>query len=250
MAAITRVLVANRGEIAVRIIRACRALGLETVLASSQADVDSLPARIADRVLCIGPAQSAGSYLNVGTIIEAALGSRSNAIHPGYGFLSEQPGLAQACIDNGIAFIGPRPEHMRTMGDKLAARQAVSALGVPVVPGSSLVDGLPAAATTADRIGYPILLKASAGGGGKGMKAVYGPEVLGAAYQEAAAEARSAFGDDRLYLESFIPNARHIEVQVLADHHGNSVHLFERDCSVQRRYQKLYRGSPGTWPRQ
>ena len=244
MAAITRALVANRGEIAVRVIRACRALGVETVLAASEADVNSLPAQMADRVLCIGPAPSAGSYLNVGTIVEAALGSHSDAIHPGYGFLSEQPGLSQACLDNGLVFIGPSPRHIQAMGDKLAARQAVSALRIPVVPGSGLIDEFSRASAMADKVGYPILLKAAAGGGGKGMKTVHRPDDLETVYREAAAEARSAFGDERLYLESFIPNARHIEVQVLADRRGNYVHLFERDCSVQRRYQKLIEESP------
>ena len=244
MAAITRVLIANRGEIAVRVIRACRALGIETVLGASEADKDSLPASMADRVLCIGPAQSAGSYLNVGTIVEAALGSGSDAVHPGYGFLAEKPELSQACMDNGIAFIGPNPQHIRTMGDKLAARQAVAGLGIPVVPGSGLIDEFSKASAMAEDVGYPILLKAAAGGGGKGMKTVYRPDDLETVYREAAAEARSAFGDDRLYMESFIPNARHIEVQVLSDRHGNGVHLFERDCSVQRRYQKLIEEAP------
>ena len=244
MAAITRVLIANRGEIAVRVIRACRALSIETVLAASEVDRDSLPASMADRVLCIGPAPSAGSYLNVGTIVEAALGSGSDAVHPGYGFLAEKPELSQACTDNGIAFIGPNPQHIRTMGDKLAARQAVAGLGIPVVPGSGLIDEFSNASAMAEDVGYPILLKAAAGGGGKGMKTVYRPDDLEAVYREAAAEARSAFGDDRLYMESFIPNARHIEVQVLSDRHGNGVHLFERDCSVQRRYQKLIEEAP------
>ena len=244
MTAITRALVANRGEIAVRVIRACRALGVETVLAASEADVDSLPAQMADRVLCIGPAPSAGSYLKVGTIVEAALGSHADAIHPGYGFLSEQPELSQACLDNGLVFIGPSPRHIQAMGDKLAARQAVSELGIPVVPGSGLIDEFSRASAMAEKVGYPILLKAAAGGGGKGMKTVHRPDDLESVFREAAAEARSAFGDDRLYLESFIPNARHIEVQVLADRRGNYVHLFERDCSVQRRYQKLIEESP------
>ena len=244
MSAINRVLVANRGEIAVRVIRACRALGLESVLAASEADVDTLPARMADRVVCIGPAQPAASYLNVSTIVQAALGSRSDAIHPGYGFLSEQPALAEACRDNGIIFIGPGPRQISTMGDKLAARQAVAKLGVPVVPGSGLIDQFSKASYLAEEVGYPVLLKAAAGGGGKGMKVVHRPADLQSVFREATAESRSAFGDDRLYLESFIPNARHIEVQVLADQHGNYVHLYERDCSVQRRYQKLIEESP------
>ena len=244
MSAISRLLVANRGEIAVRVIRACRAMGVETVLAASDADSDSLPARMADRVLCIGQAPAAASYLSVGTIVEAALGSGCDAIHPGYGFLAERPELSQACIDNGLAFVGPRPRNIETMGDKLAARQAVGALGVPVVPGSELIGKLSEASDLAADIGYPVLLKAAAGGGGKGMKTVYHPDDLEMVYQEATGEALSAFGDGRLYLESFIPNARHIEVQVLADRHGNCVHLYERDCSVQRRYQKLIEEAP------
>ena len=244
MAAITRVLVANRGEIAARVIRACRALGIETVLAASAADVDSLPASMADRVLCIGPAQSTASYLSVATMVVAALGSGSDAIHPGYGFLSEQPELAQACADNGIVFIGPSPGHIRAMGDKLAARQAVAELGIPVVPGSELIEDFSDAEAVANEIRYPVLLKAAAGGGGKGMKAVHRPGDLATVYREAAAEAQSAFGDARLYLESYIANARHLEVQVLADRQGNCLHLFERDCSVQRRYQKLIEESP------
>ncbi len=244
MPAISRLLVANRGEIAVRVIRACRALGVETVLAASEADTDSLPARMADKVLCIGPAPAVASYLSVGTVVEAALGSGCDAIHPGYGFLAERPELSQACIDNGLEFVGPRPRNIETMGDKLAARQAVGVLGVPVVPGSELICKLSEAAEVAAGIGYPVLLKAAAGGGGKGMKSVYQPDDLETVYREAAGEALSAFGDGRLYLESFIPNARHIEVQVLADRHGNCVHLYERDCSVQRRYQKLIEEAP------
>ena len=241
---ITRVLVANRGEIAVRVIRACRELGIESVLAASEADLNSLPARMADRVLCVGPAQPSASYLSVSAIVQAALGSGSDAVHPGYGFLSEQPELAQACRDNGLAFIGPGPDQIRGMGDKLAARQAVARLGIPVVPGSGLVEELSQARHFAEQIGYPVLLKAAAGGGGKGMKVAGGPNDIEAVFREAAAEARSAFGDDRLYLESFIPNARHIEVQIVADRHGACVHLLERDCSAQRRYQKLIEESP------
>ena len=241
---IKRVLVANRGEIAVRVIRACHELGVESVLAASEADVNSMPATMADRVLCIGPAPSTASYLRVETIVEAALGSNSDAIHPGYGFLSERPDLARACRDNGLTFIGPGADQIQEMGDKLAARQAVARLGIPVAPGSALIEEFAKAAPNADEVGYPILLKAAAGGGGKGMKAVHRPEELDTAFREASAEARSAFGDDRLYLESYIPNARHIEVQVLADRHWHYVHLFERDCSVQRRYQKLIEESP------
>ena len=241
---INRVLIANRGEIALRVILACRELGVETVLATSEPDRDSLPAQMADRVVCIGPAPSSSSYLSVGTIVTAALGTGANAIHPGYGFLAERPELAQACAENGLTFIGPKAEHIRTMGDKLAARKTVQELGVPVVPGSGLISDFAQVTPVAEVVGFPILLKAAAGGGGKGMKTVYRAEDLATAYGEAAAEARSAFGDDRLYMESFIPNARHIEVQILADRFGNSVHLFERDCSVQRRYQKLVEEAP------
>ena len=244
MPAIKRVLVANRGEIAVRVIRACRDLGVKTVLAASAADVDSLPARMADRVLRIGPTPATASYLSVGAIVEAARGSGSDAVHPGYGFLAERPELSQACIDNGVVFIGPSPRQIETMGDKLAARQSVKTLGVPVVPGSGLGDDLGVASALAEQIGYPVLLKAAAGGGGKGMKSVLVPGELATVFGEASAEARSAFGDDRLYLESYIPNARHIEVQVLGDRHGNCVHLFERDCSVRRCYQKLIEEAP------
>jgi acetyl-CoA carboxylase biotin carboxylase subunit len=199
---------------------------------------------MADRVVCIGPAPSARSYLSVGTIVTAALGTGATAIHPGYGFLAEQPELAQACAENGLIFIGPKAEHIRTMGDKLAARKAVQELGVPVVPGSGLISDLRQVTPVAEEVGFPILLKAAAGGGGKGMKTVYRAEDLPTAYGEAAAEARSAFGDDRLYMESFIPNARHIEIQILGDQFGNMVHLLERDCSVQRRYQKLVEEAP------
>ena len=243
---LTRVLVANRGEIAVRIIRACQALGLETVLAVSEPDKDSLPAQLADRVVCIGPAAPAQSYLSVGTIITAARGIGADAVHPGYGFLAEQPELAEACATHDLTFIGPKPDHIRTMGDKLMARQTVEALQIPVVPGSALVHNVEAAQSVAQQVGFPVLLKAAAGGGGKGMKIVRDVDALESVYHEAAAEARAAFGDDRLYMERLIANARHIEVQILADQFGNVVHLFERDCSVQRRYQKLIEEAPST----
>ena len=244
MPKMTRVLVANRGEIAVRVIRACRELGLETVLAASEPDLDSLPAQLADRVVCIGPASPAQSYLQVATIVTAALGTGSDAIHPGYGFLAEQPELADACATHGLMFIGPTPENIRKMGNKLAARQLVQALDIPVVPGSTQVRESADVKSAATRVGFPVLLKAAAGGGGKGMKIVHTVAELDTALHEAAAEARAAFGDDRLYLERVIPNARHIEVQILADRFGHLVHLFERDCSVQRRYQKLIEEAP------
>lgn len=241
---ISRVLIANRSEIAVRIIGACQELGIETVAVVSEVDRESMPAKMADRVVCIGPAQPIKSYLKVDTIISAALGTGCDAIHPGYGFLAEQPELPDACEQYGLSFIGPRAEHIRRMGDKLFARKMVAALGIPVIPGSELVRDFSEATTAAVKTGYPILLKAAAGGGGKGMKIVKRAKDLKAAFYEASAEARSAFGDDRIYIEHYIPDARHIEVQVLGDRFGNIVHLFERDCSLQRRYQKMVEESP------
>ena len=241
---ISRIFVANRGEIAVRILKACRELGIESVLGVSEADRDSLAARMADRVVCIGPPQPLQSYLRVDTIITAALGTGADAVHPGYGFLAEQPELGEACADNGLVFIGPKPENIRKMGDKLVAREMVRALGVPVIPGSELVHGFEEALTMAEKVGLPVLLKAAAGGGGKGMKMVKRLDDLKMVFEEASAEARAAFGDDRIYIEHLIPNARHIEVQILADRHGNIIHLFERDCSLQRRYQKMVEEAP------
>ena len=244
MANISRVLVANRGEIAVRIIKACQKLGIETVLAMSDADRDTLAAKIADRAVCIGPAPPLESYLKVNTIITAALGTGADAIHPGYGFLAEQPELGEACEQNGVIFIGPKPDTIRGMGDKLVARKTAIDLGVPVIPGSALIADLDQAWLEAEKIGFPILLKAAAGGGGKGMKAVHKAEEMETVFTEASAEARAAFGDDRLFAERFVPNARHIEVQILSDNSGNCVHFYERDCSLQRRYQKVIEEAP------
>jgi len=241
---ITRVLIANRSEIAVRVIRACQELGIKTVLAVSEADKESLPARMADRSVCIGPAKATESYLKVGTIISAALGTGADAVHPGYGFLAEQPDLPEACAQYGLIFIGPTADNIRNMGDKLLARKMAKELGIPVIPGSELVRDDQDAMRVAEKVGYPVLLKAAAGGGGKGMKIVEGPGDLKVVFEEASAEARAAFGDDRIYIEHFIPNARHIEVQIVADRFGNIIHLFERDCSVQRRYQKMVEESP------
>lgn len=243
---ISRVLIANRGEIAVRIIRACREMGIHSVLAASEADQDSLPARMADRTVCIGPAHPAGSYLKVETIIAAALGTGADAIHPGYGFLAEQPSLPDACAKYDLIFVGPKAENIRKMGDKLVAREMAGAVGIPVIPGSDLVGDHDKAMRIAEKIGYPVLLKAAAGGGGKGMKMVREPRELKTVFDEASAEARTAFGDERLYMEHFVPNARHIEVQIIGDAFGNIVHLFERDCSLQRRYQKMLEESPST----
>jgi acetyl-CoA carboxylase biotin carboxylase subunit len=199
---------------------------------------------MADRAVCIGPPPPIQSYLKVETIVMAALGTGSDAIHPGYGFLAEQPKLGELCSQHGLIFIGPRPDNIRKMGDKLFAREMAKNLSIPVIPGSELVHDPPQAMSVAEKIGFPVLLKAAAGGGGKGMKTVRGPEDLENTFQEASAEARAAFGDDRLYLEHFVPNARHIEVQILADRMGNAIHLFERDCSLQRRYQKMVEEAP------
>ncbi len=244
MKRISRVLVANRGEIAVRVIRACRELGLETIVTVSEADRESLPAKMADRAVCIGPPAPMQSYLKVDTIIAAALGTGSDAIHPGYGFLAEQPQLAQMCTTHGLIFVGPKADHIKRMGDKLYARKLVGKLGIPIIPGSELVSDLVEATEAAENVGYPVLLKAAAGGGGKGMKIVEQPEDLKTVFDEASAEALSAFGDDRIYVEHYIPNARHIEVQIIGDRFGNAIHLFERDCSLQRRYQKMVEEAP------
>ncbi|MFQ5745514.1 MAG: biotin carboxylase N-terminal domain-containing protein, partial [Acidobacteriota bacterium] len=243
---ISRVLIANRGEIAVRIIRACQALGVESVAAVSEADRESLPARMAGRVVCIGPARSADSYLRVDAVVAAALGTGSDAVHPGYGFLAEEPGLAEACAEHGVRFIGPRAESIRQMGNKLQAREIVGEYGIPVVPGSTRVRGLQEASAVAEEIGFPVLFKAAAGGGGRGIKIVKGSRELKTAFETAAAEARAAFGDETLYIERYIANARHIEVQVLGDRFGNVVHVGERDCSLQRRYQKVVEEAPAS----
>jgi len=234
---VRRLLVANRGEIAMRVIRAARALGIETVLAASEADRHALPARYADRTICIGPARASESYLRVDTIVAAALGVGADAIHPGYGFLSENAALADACHAAGITFVGPTAAQVRDVGDKLRARELAHAADVPTTPGGA-IDSYESARSLADRVGYPILIKAVGGGGGRGMKRVDEPAHLDAAMTLALAEAQAAFGDARLYLERFVANGRHIEVQVVGDGR-NVVHLGDRDCSIQRRYQKL-----------
>ncbi len=241
---VSRVLVANRGEIAVRVIRACQALGIETVAVFSEADRHSMGPQIADRAVCIGPPRSADSYLRVGALIETALGTGCDALHPGYGFLAESPALAEACVENSIQFVGPRAESIRLMGNKLEAREAVKAYGVPLVPGSPRVRSAQEAASVAAEIGFPVLFKAAAGGGGRGIKIVHESDQLQSTFETAAAESLAAFGDDSLYMERFVGNGRHIEVQVLGDRFGNVVHLGERDCSVQRRYQKIIEEAP------
>jgi acetyl-CoA carboxylase biotin carboxylase subunit len=243
---ISRVLVANRGEIAVRVIRACRALGLESVVAVSVPDRDSLAARLADRAVCIGPARPADSYLRVPALIAAAIGSGADAIHPGYGFLAEAPELAAACAEYDLTFVGPRADSIRQMGNKLQAREMARQLGVPTVPGSKRVGAASEAAAATEEMGFPVLFKAAAGGGGRGIKIVSEPSALRSVFEIAAAEARAAFGDDSLYLERYIPNARHVEVQVLGDRFGHVVHVGERDCSLQRRYQKIVEEAPAS----
>ena len=241
--AIRRILIANRGEIAARIIRTCRTLGIETVLTTSEADRDSVPARLADRAICIGPARPGESYLKVETIVHAALGTKSDAIHPGYGFLSERAPLARLCETEGIVFIGPTAAQIEAVGDKLRARAEAEAADVPVVPGGA-VASKEEALTLGHKIGAPLLVKAVGGGGGRGMKLVQQIEELPAAMELASAEAGAAFGDARVYLERFVASGRHVEVQVLGDGTGHVIHLGERDCSVQRRYQKLIEETP------
>jgi len=240
---IGRVLIANRGEIAVRIIRTCKALGIETVLAVSAADRDSLGARLAGRALCIGPAASSGSYLKVDTIVQAALGSGADAIHPGYGFLSERADLARLCEREGICFIGPTADQIEAVGDKLRARGEAEAAAVAVVTGGPVGD-LAEAEELGLRIGTPLLVKAVGGGGGRGMKRVDDLRELPETIALASAEAGAAFGDARVYIERLVEKGRHIEVQILGDGEGGVVHLGERDCSVQRRYQKLIEETP------
>src|SRR6478609_637855 len=240
---IRRVLVANRGEIALRVIRSCRRLGLQTVLAVSEPDRDSLPAQLADRVVCIGPGRPGDSYLRIDTIVQAALGTGADAVHPGYGFLSERAPFARRCEEAGLVFIGPTATQIDAVGDKLRARAEAEAAGVPVVPGGA-VHSLADATALAARIGTPLLIKAVGGGGGRGMKRVDHQADLPVAMDMAAAEAGAAFGDARVYLERYVVHGRHVEVQVLGDGQGQVIHLGERDCSVQRRYQKLVEESP------
>jgi acetyl-CoA carboxylase biotin carboxylase subunit len=241
---ISTILIANRGEIAVRIIKSCRNMGIKTIVALSDTDLQSLPARMADQVVCIGPAPPIKSYLNIGALVTAAEGVGADAIHPGYGFLAENPELGEACSETGLVLIGPKSDTIRKMGDKLLARKTVKNLSIPVVPGSELVHSFEEAASTAENIGFPLLIKSAAGGGGKGIKTVLNSNQLKTLYAEASAEAHASFGDDRIYIERFIADARHIEVQIIADCHGNIVHLFERDCSPQRRYQKMVEEAP------
>ncbi len=242
-----KILIANRGEIALRIQRACRELGIPTVAVHSTADAEAMHVRLADESVCIGPPPPRDSYLNIPALLSAAAVTAADAIHPGYGFLSENAGFAEMVEAHGMTFIGPSPAHIRMMGDKIAAKAAMASLGVPLVPGSDgAVGDLDAARRVANEIGYPVLVKAAAGGGGRGMKVAEAADSLEEAWRVARAEARSAFGDDAVYIEKYLDRPRHIELQVLADAHGAVVHLGERDCSLQRRHQKLVEeaGSP------
>jgi acetyl-CoA carboxylase, biotin carboxylase subunit len=239
-----RVLVANRGEIALRIVRACFDEELESVLAASAADRDSLAAELADEVVVIGPPPATESYLSVDRVLAAAKASGCDALHPGYGFLSERAELAEACEEARIAFVGPPADVMLRAGDKMSARAVAKEAGIPVGEGSDGLESLEQAIEAATLAGYPLMLKASAGGGGRGMAIVEAPEDLERRFQSARSEALQAFGDDRVYLERYVPRARHVEVQVLADSHGNAIHLGERDCSCQRRHQKLVEEAP------
>ena len=240
-----KVLIANRGEIALRILRACREMGIRTVAVHSTADADAMHVRLADETICIGPPPARDSYLNVPALLSAATISNADAIHPGYGFLSENADFADMVEEHGFTFIGPAPEHIRLMGDKIAARQAMSEIGLALVPGSDgpITDD-EAALSLAARIGYPVLVKASAGGGGRGMRVAGAPSELLLSLDLARSEAKASFGKDEMYIEKLLRRPRHIEVQVLADHHNQVVHLGERDCSLQRRHQKMVEEAP------
>ena len=240
-----KVLIANRGEIAVRIIRACRELGISSVAVYSEADAESLHVRMADEAVCIGPAASAQSYLNIDAVVAGAIATKAEAVHPGYGFLAENAGFARAVAAAGLTFIGPPAEAMEVMGSKTSARRAAVDAGVPIVPGTvEALASFEEASKTADEFGYPVMLKAAAGGGGKGMRLVNDAEELRSAFETAQAEAAAAFGDSSLYLEKAVERPRHIEIQIFADNQGNVVHLGERECSIQRRHQKVIEECP------
>ena len=240
-----KILIANRGEIAVRIIRACREMGIKTVAVYSEADKTALHTKLADEAICIGPAPSVKSYLNVKAIIEAACLTGADSIHPGFGFLSENSSFAKMCDEIGLKFIGPKPEIIELMGNKSKAKETMKNAGVPVVPGSDgLIYTMQEAINISNQIGYPVMLKASAGGGGKGIRVAYNEDELKKAYEVVKQEAAISFNDDSIYIEKFIENPRHIEIQVMADEHGNAIHLGERDCTVQRRNQKMLEETP------
>jgi len=240
-----KILIANRGEIALRVIRACKELGIKTVAVHSDVDSEALHVKVADQSVCIGPAPSADSYLNIQAIISAAEVTDADAIHPGYGFLSENAEFAEICENCGITFIGPSAESMRLMGDKISARQTVTKAGVPILPGTKEnVPSVDEAKRIAEEIGFPVIIKATAGGGGRGMKVVHSQAHLANAFNAARTEAEAGFGNPDVYIEKFCENPRHVEIQILADKHGNVIHLGERDCSIQRRHQKLIEEAP------
>ncbi len=240
-----KILIANRGEIALRVLRACKELGIPTVAVHSTADEDAMHVRLADESVCIGPPAAKDSYLNIPALLAACEITGADAVHPGYGFLSENARFAEILAEHNVHFIGPRPEHIRLMGDKIAAKRAAKELGIPVVPGSDGDVGTDAAAYSLARdVGYPLMLKAAAGGGGRGMRVVREESELAGALMSARAEAKSAFGDDTLYLEKYLERPRHIEIQVLGDGKGRVIHLGERDCSLQRRHQKVWEEGP------
>ncbi|CAI3935278.1 acetyl-CoA carboxylase biotin carboxylase subunit [Commensalibacter communis] len=236
----SKILIANRGEIALRVLRACREMGIKTVAVHSTADADAMHVRLADESVCIGPPSLAESYLNKAAILSAAVVTGAEAIHPGYGFLSENADFAELVEEHGLVFIGPSPQHIRTMGDKIQAKTTMERFNVPLVPGSDgALKDLADAKEVAERISYPVLIKATAGGGGRGMKVAHTAEELEEAWQVARTEAKMAFGNDEVYMEKYLDKPRHIEIQIMADQHGNVVYLGERDCSLQRRHQKV-----------
>jgi acetyl-CoA carboxylase biotin carboxylase subunit len=239
-----KILIANRGEIALRVIRAAKEMGIKTVQVYSKADENSLPVLLADESICIGPGPSPMSYLNIRNLLSAAIVTGAEAIHPGYGFLSENAEFAQKCEEHNLVFIGPKPENIRAIGDKASARKAAVHAGVPITPGSGALDTVNEALGFADKIGYPVILKASAGGGGRGMRVVRSPDELETNLLSAQEEARKAFGNPEMYMEKYLEEPRHVEIQVFGDGEGNVVHFFERDCSIQRRYQKLLEEAP------
>jgi len=245
MPAIKKLLIANRGEIALRIHRACHEMGIQTVAVHSTADADAMHVRLADQAICIGPPAATDSYLNIPNIISAAEISGADAIHPGYGFLSENAKFAEIVELHNLIFVGPKPEHIVTMGDKVEAKRTAGALGLPLVPGSDgAISDLAEAKRIAERIGYPVIIKAASGGGGRGMKVVNDPDALETQMQQAGTEAKAAFGDATVYMEKYLGNPRHIEFQIFGDGNGNAIHLGERDCSLQRRHQKVLEEAP------
>ncbi|MFN3266950.1 MAG: acetyl-CoA carboxylase biotin carboxylase subunit [Deinococcales bacterium] len=243
-----KILIANRGEIALRVIRTAKEMGIKTVLVYSEADAESLPVLLADESVCVGPPASSGSYLNIPNVLSAAVMTGAEAIHPGYGFLSENPDFAEKCRDHGIVFIGPTPESMHALGSKAGGREIARLSNVPTVPGTGVLESTEDAINHAEKIGYPVLLKASAGGGGRGQKIVRSSEEMRTAFSQAAQEAQAYFSDPALIMEKFITEFRHVEVQIIGDGQGHVIHVGERDCSIQRRNQKLIEEAPSTLP--